>query len=125
VARQSIGRLGNIDAGLVSVNASGVLEGITLPLIWEVFTPRPALNATDGYQTMPPLALRLLRDLNARGFPCHLVVAARLYGESPHVSKGCWNWAWTLSSPCGRTMVSGWGRGSGCALRVGNPLIGA
>jgi SRSO17 transposase len=88
VARQSIGRLGEIDAGLVSVNAYGVLEGITFPLTFEVFKPRPSLKATDGYQTKPQLALRLLRDLTARGFPFPLVVADSLYGESTEFLEG-------------------------------------
>jgi SRSO17 transposase len=78
VARQSIGRLGKIDAGLVSVNAYGVLEGITFPRMFEVFKPRPSRKVTDGYQTKPQLALQLLRELKARGVPFHRVVADRL-----------------------------------------------
>jgi SRSO17 transposase len=88
VARQYIGRLGKIEAGLVSVNAYGVLEGITFPLMFEVFKPRPSLKVTDGYQTKPQLALQLLRRLKARGFPFHLVVADSLYGESTEFLEG-------------------------------------
>jgi SRSO17 transposase len=88
VARQYLGRLGKIDAGLVSVNAYGVLEGITFPLMFEVFKPRPSLKATDGYQTKPQLALQLLRELKTRGFPFQLVVADSLYGESSEFLEG-------------------------------------
>lgn len=88
VARQYLGRLGKIDAGLVSVNAYGVLEGITFPLMFEVFKPRPSLKATDGYRTKPQLALQLLRELKARDFPFHLVVADSLYGESTEFLEG-------------------------------------
>jgi SRSO17 transposase len=53
VTRQDIGKLGNIDQGLVPVHGHGVLEGITFPLRFEVFTPRPCLQATECYQTKP------------------------------------------------------------------------
>jgi SRSO17 transposase len=88
VARQYIGWLGKIDTGLVSVNAFGVLEGITFPLLCEIFKPRSCLKATDAYQTKPQLALQLIRALKALGFPFHLVVADSLYGESTEVLEG-------------------------------------
>jgi SRSO17 transposase len=88
VARQSSGRLGNIDTGLVSVNADGGLEGITVPLRFEVCKPRPSLTAADGYQTTPPLALRLLRERKTRRFPFHLVGADSRYGESAECLEG-------------------------------------
>jgi SRSO17 transposase len=81
VARQSSGKLGKIDQGLVSVNAYGVLEGITFPLLFEVFTPRSSLQATDDYRTKPQLASQMMRTLKALGFPFHLVVADSLDGE--------------------------------------------
>lgn len=82
VARQYIGKLGKIDQGLVSVNAYGVLEGITFPLLFEVFKPRSSLQATDDYRTKPQLASQMIRKLKDLGFPFHLVVADSLYGES-------------------------------------------
>jgi SRSO17 transposase len=85
VARQYIGKLGKIDHGLVSVNCYGVLEGLTFPLLCEVFNPRPCLRATDHYQTKPQLAIHMMRTLKALGFPCRLVVADSLYGESSEV----------------------------------------
>jgi hypothetical protein len=88
VARQYIGKLGKIDIGIVSVNADGVLEGITFPLLFEVFKPRRRLKATDGYQTKPPLALQLICTLKQLGFPFHLIVADGLYGESSEFLEG-------------------------------------
>jgi SRSO17 transposase len=82
VARQDIGKLGKIDQGLVSVNCYGVREGITFPLLFEVFKPRPCLKATDRYQTKPQLAIQMIRALNQLGFPFRLIVADSLYGES-------------------------------------------
>jgi SRSO17 transposase len=82
VARQYIGKLGKIDQGLVSVNAYGVLEGITFPLLFNVFKPRPRLKPTDQYATKPPLAIHMIQTLTQLGFPFRLVVADSLYGES-------------------------------------------
>jgi SRSO17 transposase len=82
VARQYLGKWGKLDTGLVSVNAYGVLEGISFPLVFEVFKPRPCLKATDDSQTKPQLAIQMIRMLKHLGFPFHLVVADRLYGES-------------------------------------------
>jgi SRSO17 transposase len=82
VARQYIGNLGKIENGLVSVNAYGVLEGITFPLLFTVFKPQTRLKAGDRYQTKPQLAIRLIRALKARGFAFRVVLADSLYGES-------------------------------------------
>ena len=82
VTRQDIGKLGKIDQGLVSVHGYGVLEGITFPLRFEVFTPRPCLQSTERYQAKPQLAIQMIRALNPLGFPRRLVVADSLYGES-------------------------------------------
>jgi SRSO17 transposase len=44
VARQYIGNLGKTENGIVSVNAYGVLEGITFPLIFKIFKPKSRLH---------------------------------------------------------------------------------
>jgi SRSO17 transposase len=51
VARQYIGNLGKIENGIVSVNAYGVLDGITFPLVFEVFKPQKRLHKADQYKT--------------------------------------------------------------------------
>jgi SRSO17 transposase len=48
VARQYIGNLGKVDNGIVSVNAYGVLGGITFPLLFKVFKPQGRLKEQDG-----------------------------------------------------------------------------
>ena len=40
VARQYLGSVGKIDRGIVSVNAYGVYENITFPLLFKVFKPK-------------------------------------------------------------------------------------
>jgi len=88
VARQHRGRRGKIDAGLVSVRAYGVLEGLTFPRLVAVFKPRPCLEATDGDQATPPVAPQRRRGRKTRGVPCQLVVAARLGGGRPACLEG-------------------------------------
>jgi SRSO17 transposase len=39
VSRQYIGNLGMVETGLVSVNAYGVLDSVTFPLLFQVFNP--------------------------------------------------------------------------------------
>lgn len=51
VARQYIGNLGKIESGVVSVNAYGILEQLTFPLLFKVFKPKHRLKPGDVYQT--------------------------------------------------------------------------
>jgi len=82
VDRQYIGNLGKIDNGIVSVNAYGILEGITFPLIFKVFKPQKRLKPGDTYQTKIQLAKEIIQELTAFGFKFELVLADSLYGES-------------------------------------------
>jgi len=56
VARQYIGNLGKIENGIVSVNAYGVLDGMTFPLVFEVFKPQKRLHKEDEYKTKPQIS---------------------------------------------------------------------
>ena len=82
VAKQYIGNLGQTDNGIVSVNAYGVVDGITYPLLFKVFKPQSRLKAGDLYKTKPQLAVEIIQELNALGFNIAQVVADSLYGES-------------------------------------------
>ncbi len=81
-ARQYIGNLGKVENGVVSVNAYGVVENITFPLLFKIFKPEKCLKAGDVYHSKPSLALELIQELRQRGFQFDLVLADRLYGES-------------------------------------------
>ena len=81
-ARQYLGKLGKVENGVVSVNAYGVLDNITFPLLFKIFKPEKRLKADDVYCSKPTLALELIHELRARGFVFDLVLADRLYGES-------------------------------------------
>jgi SRSO17 transposase len=82
VARQYIGNLGKIENGIVSVNAYGVLDGITFPLIFKIFKPQKRLKEKDKYKTKPQLAIEIIQELRSLGFQFDIVLADSLYGES-------------------------------------------
>jgi SRSO17 transposase len=82
VAKQYIGNLGQTDNGIVSVNAYGVVNGITYPLLFKVFKPQSRLKTGDLYKTKPQLAVEIIQELKALGFNIAQVVADSLYGES-------------------------------------------
>ncbi len=82
VTRQYIGNLGKTENGIVSVNAYGVVEGITYPLIFEIFKPKNRLKEGDKYKSKPQIALEIIQELKALGFKIKLVLADSLYGES-------------------------------------------
>ncbi|MEC4813540.1 MAG: transposase [Scytonema sp. PMC 1069.18] len=83
VARQYIGNLGKVENGLVSVNAYGVLEDMTFPLMFKVFKPRKRLDKEEEYKTKPQLAAEIVESLWQQGFKFDLVLADSLYGSSP------------------------------------------
>jgi SRSO17 transposase len=82
VSRQYLGNLGTIETGLVSVNAYGVLDSVTFPLLFHVFKPDRRLKPDDTYQSKPSIASHLVRQLVQQGFAIDVVLADALYGES-------------------------------------------
>lgn len=79
---QYIGNLGKIENGIVSVNAYGIFQGMTFPLMFKVFKPKKRLKPDDIYQTKVQLAQQIIQELVAFGFQFELVLADSLYGES-------------------------------------------
>ena len=82
VSRQYLGSVGKIDNGIVSVNAYGVYENITFPLIFKVFKPKGTLKENDSYKTKIELASSIITELVELGFQIELVLADSLYGEA-------------------------------------------
>ena len=82
VARQYLGSVGKIDNGIVSVNAYGVYENITFPLMFRVFKPKGTLKENDTYKTKIELASSIVTELVEFGFKIKLVLADSLYGEA-------------------------------------------
>ncbi len=82
VKRQYIGNVGKKENGIVAVTAYGLVEGMILPLCFEVYKSRERLKAEDEYYSKPQIAATMIRQLQARGFKFELVLADSLYGES-------------------------------------------
>ncbi len=82
VARQYIGNIGKIENGIVSVNAYGIVEQLTFPLLFKVFKPKHRLKSEDVYQTKLQLAQSIIAELVEFGFHIELVLADSFYGES-------------------------------------------
>src|SRR4028119_373383 len=61
VKRQYIGNLGKIENGIVAVTAYEIIDGITLPLTFEVYKPQERLQAGDKYCSKPEIAARIIR----------------------------------------------------------------
>lgn len=53
VKGEYIGNLGKIDNGIVVVTAYGLFEGMTFPLMFEVYKPKQRLLEEDTYQSKP------------------------------------------------------------------------
>ena len=87
VARQYLGSVGKIDNGIVSVNAYGVYDNITFPLLFKVFKPQATLKVEDKYKTKIELAIEIITELIELGFNIELVLADSLYGESSQFIK--------------------------------------
>ena len=64
------------------MTAYGLVEGMTFPLLFEVYKPRERLLEKDRYLTLPEIAATMIRELQAMGFQFKLVLADSLYGES-------------------------------------------
>ncbi|AOW98801.1 IS701 family transposase [Moorena producens PAL-8-15-08-1] len=82
VARQYLGSIGKVDNGIVSVNAYGVYQNITFPLVGKIFKPRGTLKWEDKYKTKIELASEILEELVEEGLNIERVLADSLYGES-------------------------------------------
>jgi len=82
VARQYLGRLGKVDNGIVSVNIYGMKDGITFPLLFEIYKPKLRMKEGDKYQSKPQIAAKLVEQLVNQGLQIRYVLADSLYGES-------------------------------------------
>jgi SRSO17 transposase len=82
VKRQYIGNVGKQENGIVAVTAYGLVDGMIVPLTFEVYKPRERLKDSDEYQSKPQIAAQMIRQLQAMGFQFELVLADSLYGES-------------------------------------------
>jgi SRSO17 transposase len=82
VKRQYIGNVGKKENGIVAVTAYGLVDGMIMPLSFEVYKPRERLKDKEEYQSKPQIAAKMIRQLQGMGFQFELVLADSLYGES-------------------------------------------
>ena len=66
----------------MSVNAYGIAEQLSFPLLFKVFKPKHRLKAAEVYQTKLQLAQSLIAELVTFGFKIELVLVDSFYGES-------------------------------------------
>jgi SRSO17 transposase len=81
VAAQYLGSQHHVEPGIVSVNAYGVLENVTIPLGCALYKPKTCLKPGDVFHTKSELALDLIQQLLALGFHVDVVLADTVYGE--------------------------------------------
>lgn len=65
VKRQYIGNIGKVENGIVSVNAYGLIEGMTIPLISEVYKPKERLKEGDTYKSKPEIAAGIVKSFKS------------------------------------------------------------
>jgi SRSO17 transposase len=82
VKRKYIENLGKIEDGIVAVTVYGLVEGMTFPLIFEVYKPKKRLREGEPYLSKPKIAVEIIRYLREIGLRFKLVLADSLYGES-------------------------------------------
>lgn len=80
--RQYIGNIGKTENRIVSVNAYGIVEQLTFPLLFKIFKPKHRLKSGDVHQTKLQLAQSIIAELVTFGFKIDLVLADSFYGES-------------------------------------------
>jgi SRSO17 transposase len=73
VARQYLGSIDKIDSGIVCVNAYGIYQDISFPLLFKVFKPQGTLKSEENYQTKIKLASAIITELIDFGFSIELV----------------------------------------------------
>ena len=84
VGRQYLGNRGKIENGVVSVGSLWADEGVYYPLAVAPYTPAPWFaggKADPAFRTKPQIALELVDQARAAGWPFRAVVADCLYGE--------------------------------------------
>jgi hypothetical protein len=91
VGRQYLGNRGKTENGVVSVGSVWADEGVYYPLAVEPYTPKhwfPLGKADPAFRTKPQMALALVDQALAQGWPLRAVVADSFYGEHAGFTSG-------------------------------------
>ena len=57
----------------MAVTAYGVVDNITLPLLFEVYKPKERLKPDDVYRSKPQIAAQMMCELQTMGFRFKMV----------------------------------------------------
>jgi SRSO17 transposase len=66
----------------VAVVSYGLVDGLTFPLMFEIYQPKERLKLKDSYRSKPQIASQMIREIKAMGFEIDCVLADSLYGKS-------------------------------------------
>jgi SRSO17 transposase len=66
----------------VAVVSYGLVDGLTFPLMFEIYKPKERLQLKDSYLSKPQIASQTIREIKAMGCEIDCVLADSLYGES-------------------------------------------
>jgi SRSO17 transposase len=89
--RQSLGSIGNVDSGVVTVSSLWADARVYWPLTVEPFTPKshsPRGMSDPADRTKPQIAVELVQQAVADGLPFRAVVADSFSGENETVRTG-------------------------------------
>jgi SRSO17 transposase len=89
VTRQYLGKLGKLDNGIVAVVSYGLVDGLTFPLMFEIYKTQERLKLNDSYRSKPQIASQMIREIKAMGFEIDCVLADSLYEESTSTFIRC------------------------------------
>jgi SRSO17 transposase len=67
----------------------GLVDGLTFPLMFEIYQPKERLKLKDSYRSKPEIASEMIREIKAMGFEIDCVLADSLYGESTSTFIRC------------------------------------
>jgi len=73
----------------VAVVSYGLVDGLTFPLMFDIYKPKERLKLNDSYLSKPQIASQMIREIKAMGFEIDCVMADSLYGESTSTFIRC------------------------------------
>ena len=73
----------------MAVVSYGLVDGLTFPLMCEIYKPQERLKLNDSYRNKPQIASQMIREIKAMGFEIDCVLADSLYGESTSTFIRC------------------------------------
>ena len=66
----------------MAVVSYGLVDGLSFPLMFEIYQAKERLKLKDSYRSKPQIASQMIREIKAMGFEIDCVLADSLYGES-------------------------------------------